>query len=97
MFASCTIEGVSNALIIGRIGDLVGRKYAFLVTLVIMGGSGPGVVTDKELRNIAEKWGTLPPEKRAKIIEDINRDLPAKYKPMIDEYFKALNRLHGFK
>ena len=23
----------------GRIGDLVGRKYAFLVTLVIMGGA----------------------------------------------------------
>ena len=64
---------------------------------VIMGGSGPGNVTDKELRNIAEKWGTLPPEKRAKIIEDINRDLPAKYKPMIDEYFKSLNKIHGYK
>jgi hypothetical protein len=65
---------------------------------VIMGGSGAGnVPTDKELRNIAEKWGTLPPEKRAKIIEDINRDLPAKYKPMIDDYFKSLNRVHGYK
>ncbi len=28
-----------GALFFGRIGDLVGRKYAFLVTLVIMGGS----------------------------------------------------------
>jgi hypothetical protein len=64
---------------------------------VIMGGSGEGKVTDKELRNIAEKWGTLPPEKRAKIIEDINRDLPAKYKPMIDEYFKSLNKIHNYK
>src|SRR5437763_9488685 len=27
-----------GALFFGRIGDLVGRKYAFLVTLVIMGG-----------------------------------------------------------
>jgi len=26
-------------LFFGRIGDLVGRKYAFLVTLVIMGGA----------------------------------------------------------
>jgi len=65
---------------------------------VIMGGSGEGKVpTDKELRNYAEKWGTLPPEKRAKIIEDINRELPAKYKPMIDDYFKSLNRVHGYK
>ena len=28
-----------GALVFGRIGDLVGRKYAFLVTLVLMGGS----------------------------------------------------------
>ncbi len=64
---------------------------------VIMGGSGPGNVTDAQLRKIGEEWGTLPPEKRAKIVEDITRDLPAKYKPMIDEYFKSLNRIHGFK
>ncbi|MCS7020248.1 MAG: hypothetical protein NZ703_15185 [Gemmataceae bacterium] len=63
---------------------------------VIMGGSGKGIVDEKELRKIAENWGTLPPDKRAKIIEDINRDLPPKYKPIIDEYFKALNRIHGY-
>src|SRR3989454_11667410 len=28
-----------GALFFGRIGDLVGRKYAFLVTLMIMGGA----------------------------------------------------------
>src|SRR3954471_18559233 len=28
-----------GALVFGRIGDLVGRKFAFLVTLLIMGGS----------------------------------------------------------
>src|SRR5260370_23105303 len=27
-----------GALFFGRIGDLVGRKYAFLVTLTVMGG-----------------------------------------------------------
>jgi len=27
----------------------------------------------------------------------VTRDLPAKYKPIIDEYFKSLNRIHGFK
>jgi hypothetical protein len=63
---------------------------------VIMSGSGKGIVDEKELRKIAENWGSLPPDKRAKIIEDINRDLPPKYKPIIDEYFKALNRIHGY-
>src|SRR3954454_21767749 len=28
-----------GALVFGRVGDLVGRKYAFLVTLVIMGAA----------------------------------------------------------
>jgi MFS family permease len=28
-----------GAIVFGRVGDLVGRKYAFLVTLVIMGGA----------------------------------------------------------
>src|SRR6478609_2385413 len=28
-----------GALVFGRLGDLVGRKYTFLVTLVLMGGS----------------------------------------------------------
>jgi MFS family permease len=32
-----------GALVFGRIGDLVGRKYAFLVTLIIMGGSTAAV------------------------------------------------------
>ena len=36
------------------------------------------------------------PAKRAQVVEELTRDLPAKYKPMIDEYFKSLNRIHGF-
>src|SRR5262245_8860083 len=32
-----------GALFFGRIGDLVGRKYTFLVTLVIMGGGTAGI------------------------------------------------------
>src|SRR5262245_33769548 len=32
-----------GALFFGRIGDLVGRKYAFLATLIIMGGATTGI------------------------------------------------------
>jgi len=63
----------------------------------IMPGGGNGRVNEQQLRKIADSWGTLSPEKRAKIIEDINRDLPPKYKPLIDEYFKALSKMHGYK
>jgi hypothetical protein len=61
------------------------------------GGRSPGQVNEQQLRKIAESWGALPPEKQAQIIAELNRDLPPKYKPMIDEYFKALNRMHGHK
>jgi hypothetical protein len=60
----------------------------------VMGGSGAGKVDEKQMRKIAENWGTMPPAERAKVMQEITRDLPPKYKPMIDEYFKALNRIH---
>jgi hypothetical protein len=62
----------------------------------ILYGSGPGNVDEKQLRKYAENWGTMPPEARKKVVEDLTRDLPPKYKPMIDEYFKSLNRIHGY-
>ncbi|MGH7617236.1 MAG: MFS transporter [Gemmatimonadaceae bacterium] len=38
-FAACFAVRPFGALVFGRIGDLVGRKYAFMMTLLIMGGS----------------------------------------------------------
>jgi hypothetical protein len=63
---------------------------------VIMGGSGSGKVNELQLRQFAEKWGSLPPSERAKIQDEITRDAPAKYKETIENYFKSLNRAHGF-
>jgi hypothetical protein len=63
----------------------------------IMGGTGRGGVDEKELRKIAEQWGTLPAEKRAQVITDLSRDLPAKFEPMIKNYFEALDQMHGYK
>jgi MFS family permease len=39
IFASGFVVRPFGALVFGRIGDLVGRKYTFLLTLVLMGGS----------------------------------------------------------
>src|SRR5687767_11686887 len=38
-FAAGFIVRPFGALVFGRLGDLIGRKYTFLLTLVIMGGS----------------------------------------------------------
>ena len=62
---------------------------------MIMGGSGEGKVSEKKLKKLAESWGVLPPAERAKAIQEITRDLPPKYRPMIEEYFKSLNKVNG--
>src|SRR6201992_780240 len=38
-FAAGFVVRPFGALVFGRIGDLIGRKYTFLLTLIIMGGS----------------------------------------------------------
>jgi hypothetical protein len=64
---------------------------------VIMGGSGKGEIDPEQLKKIAENWGTMPPAQRAKIVADLTRELPAKFEPMIKNYFEALDRVHGYK
>src|SRR6187200_2172933 len=38
-FAAGFVVRPFGAIVFGRLGDLVGRKYTFLVTLILMGGS----------------------------------------------------------
>jgi hypothetical protein len=57
----------------------------------IMGGAGNGTVDEKKLATIAKAWGTMPEKDRAKAIMDITKDLPARYRVVIEDYFKALS------
>lgn len=64
----------------------------------IMGGSGAGKVDPtQQLRQVAEQWGTMPADKRAKVVQDLTRDLPPKFEPLIKHYFEALDKQHGYK
>ncbi len=56
-FASGFLVRPFGALVFGRLGDLVGRKYTFLLTIVIMGLSTffVGLLPDYDA------WGTLAP------------------------------------
>ncbi|HRI79196.1 MAG TPA: MFS transporter, partial [Cyclobacteriaceae bacterium] len=42
-FAAGFVVRPFGAIVFGRLGDLVGRKYTFLVTLILMGGSTFGI------------------------------------------------------
>jgi len=56
---------------------------------------GPGNVTDQKLKQLAESWGTLPENERARAMQEITRDLPPRYREVIENYFKSLGRTPG--
>jgi len=51
---------------------------------------GPGRVDPKQLKGLAEQWGKLPEKERAKAMQDLTRDLPPKYKEIVENYFRKL-------
>lgn len=54
--------------------------------------SGKGEVAAKKLKELAEGWGKMPEKERARAIVEITKDYPARYRVVIEEYFKALSR-----
>lgn len=57
--------------------------------------SGPGVVDPKKLKHLAENWGKLPEKERAKAMMEITKDLPPRYREVIENYFKTLAKSQG--
>jgi hypothetical protein len=58
----------------------------------INGVGGPGHVDPKKFRELAEVWGKLPEKDRAKAMLDLTRDMPARHRELIENYFKNLAR-----
>ena len=58
----------------------------------INGVGGPGHVDQKKFRELAENWGKLPDKERAKAMLDLTRDMPARHRELIENYFKNLAR-----
>lgn len=61
----------------------------------IQTNSGPGVVDPKKLQNLAQNWGKLPEKERAKAMMELTKDLPPRYREVIEEYFKTLAKSQG--
>jgi len=53
-------------------------------------GKGPGTVDAKKLKDLSENWGKLPEKERAKAMEELTRDMPPRYREVIEKYFKKL-------
>jgi hypothetical protein len=52
--------------------------------------SGPGNVDPKKLEGLAKQWGQLPEKQRAEAMQELTRDLPPKYREVIETYFRKL-------
>lgn len=52
--------------------------------------SGPGKVDAKKLQNLSQNWGKLPEKERAKAMMELTKDLPPRYREVIENYFRAL-------
>jgi hypothetical protein len=59
--------------------------------------SGPGIVDQKKLQNMAANWGKLPEKERAKAMMELTKDLPPRYREVIENYFKTLARSQDSK
>jgi hypothetical protein len=58
-----------------------------------LGGiGGPGHVDPKKFKELAEVWGKLPDKDRAKAMLDLTRDMPARHRELVENYFKNLAR-----
>ena len=44
----------------------------------------------KKLKELAQVWGKLPEKERAKAMADLTRDMPARYREVIENYFKQI-------
>jgi hypothetical protein len=60
-------------------------------------GSGPGQVDSKKVKELAEVWGKLPERERAKAMLDLTRDMPPRYRAVIEDYFRKLSQLEASK
>jgi hypothetical protein len=44
---------------------------------------------------MAEQWGKLPEKDRAKALQELTRDMPPRYREVIEKYFKELSKSDG--
>jgi hypothetical protein len=52
--------------------------------------TGPGKETETKLRQLTENWGKLNERDRAAAMTEISKELPPKYRVVVEQYFKQL-------
>ncbi len=50
----------------------------------------PGNVDQKRLQHLAQTWGKLPAKEQAKAMAELTRDMPPRFREVIENYFKKV-------
>jgi hypothetical protein len=53
--------------------------------------SGPGQIDPKRIKDLAQQWGSLPPREREANMRELTREMPQRYREVIQEYFRKLS------
>jgi len=53
--------------------------------------SGPGQIDAKKIKDLADQWGKLPPREREANMRELTREMPQRYREVIQEYFRKLS------
>src|SRR5262249_35087605 len=51
----------------------------------------------KKLKELAENWGSLPEKDRDKSVAELTRDMPPRYREVVEKYFRKLSEMGGEK
>lgn len=57
---------------------------------IIGGETGPGNVDNKRIKNLVEKWGSMPPREQARALQDITRGMSVRHREGIENFFRNL-------
>jgi hypothetical protein len=73
----------------GKMGTI--RSSAPMFDPTILSGSGTGMVDETKLRMLADRWGAMSERERVQLLAELKRDLPARHRAVLDDYFKSLS------
>jgi hypothetical protein len=79
----------------GQTPDQVLNESLGNVDAAMRGRANEGRIDEARLRQIAESWSGQGPQDRARQMEELLRQLPPRYRQLVEEYFRTLNRASG--
>src|SRR5262249_23497290 len=73
------------------------NRSGLAADFAILGGGENGAIAESKLRILADRWGSMPERERVRELAELKRELPARYRAVLDDYFRAVSDGEGAK